>query len=454
MNSLTTGAPRTLIVGLGRSGYSVARHLAACGEPFDVLEQNREQPNVKRLHALCPEAKVRHESLSDAAVAGYQKVILSPGAPRERIAASVKRPLGDIELFARKTAAPVLAITGSNGKSTVTALAGALLEAAGLDPVVAGNIGRPVLECLPPLGPPASLYVLELSSFQLETTYSLKPAAALLLNLSPDHLDRYADFAAYCAAKARIFNGARRIVLNRDDPPSQTYFERWPEAVSFGLDAPEHDRQFGLIEREGQLWLAHGPRPLLKADRLILPGRHNLANVLAAFALLAAGGIDLNEAVLCAATRFAGLPHRCEVVAGADGIRWINDSKATNVGATLAALAGLAGEQPLILIAGGRGKGADFAPLGLALRQGGVSDVILCGEAAGAMAAAIEQAGASQAPNLIRVDDLRAAVAEAARRAAPGQTVLFSPACSSFDAFENFERRGEAFKQQVSEAGQ
>ena len=451
MNGSTTSAPRTLIVGLGRTGYSVARFLAARGEPFGVLEQRRAQPNLKRLRALCPEVEVRHEALSDAAVAGYERVILSPGVAPGPIATSVEKPLGDIELFARQVAAPVLAITGSNGKSTVTALTGALLEAAGLDPVVAGNIGRPVLECLPPLGPPAPLYVLELSSFQLETTYSLKPAAALLLNLSPDHLDRYADFAAYCAAKARIFNGARRVVLNRDDGPSQVYFEGRPEAWSFGLDAPRDERQFGPIEVDGRLWLACGERRLLEAGRLILPGRHNLANVLAAFALLAAAGIDLNDAVLDAATRFAGLPHRCEAVAGPAG-RWINDSKATNVGATLAALAGLAEEGPLILIAGGRGKGADFSPLGEALRTG-VADVIVYGEDAAAIEAAIEHARAGEAPNLIRVDDLRAAVAEAARRAAPGQTVLFSPACSSFDAFDNFERRGEAFRQLVAEAG-
>lgn len=451
MNAHTTGAPRSLIVGFGRTGYSVARHLSACGAAFDVLEQNRAQPNVQRLRALSPDSQVRHAALSDAAVAGYEQVILSPGVSLAPIAASVEKPLGDIELFARQVDAPVLAITGSNGKSTVTALAGVLLEAAGLDPVVAGNIGRPVLECLPPLGPPAPLYVLELSSFQLETTYSLKPAAALLLNLSPDHLDRYADFAAYCAAKARIFNGAKRVVLNRDDGPSQAYFKNRPEAWSFGLTAPEHERQFGLVEGEGGFWLACGERRLLEAGRLTLPGRHNLANVLAAFALLAAAGIEIDAKVLEAAARFAGLAHRCEVVSGMGRVRWINDSKATNVGATLAALSGLAGDRPLILIAGGQGKGADFSPLGEAVRTG-VSDVILYGEDADAIEAAIEQARASNSPHVIRADDLRAAVAEAARRAAPGQTVLFSPACASFDAFENFERRGEAFKQWVAEA--
>ncbi|MGL4206409.1 MAG: UDP-N-acetylmuramoyl-L-alanine--D-glutamate ligase, partial [Aeromonadaceae bacterium] len=336
--------------------------------------------------------------------------------------------IGDIELFVREAKAPIVAITGSNGKSTVTTLVGEMAAEAGLAVGVGGNIGTPALDLLLV---PADLYVLELSSFQLETTHSLRAAAATLLNLSEDHMDRYEGMADYLAAKQKIYVGAQHIVCNRDD--AATFPSEGEVWQSFGLD----EQAYGRVLRDGQLQLAVAGEPLLAVSKLHIVGAHNQMNALAAMALCDAVAIP-RAAQLAVLQRFTGLPHRCQFVREYQGVRWINDSKATNVGSTLAAVAGLteAVAGKLILIAGGQGKGQDFGPLQALL--GTQIDHMLC---FGQDAQLLCELG----PQAERVADLAAAVRRAQQLAQPGDWVLLAPACASLDMFKNFEVRGQQF---------
>ena len=438
-----SGTDETLIVGLGTTGLSVARHLLARGEPFRVADSRAQPPGREELARLAPGVAV-HAGPFDARVfAAARRLVVSPGVSVREPAVAAARAagaeiLGDIELFARTASAPVVAITGSNGKSTVTALVGEMARAAGIRVGVGGNIGTPALDLI--TEPAPALYVLELSSFQLETTESLAPAAAAVLNVSADHLDRYGDLEGYAAAKARILSRAATAVINRDDPrvAAMSGGER---RVSFGLDAPGPG-QWGLVMRDGEIWLACGEIPWMAESRLRIPGRHNTANALAALALGEAVGLP-RPAMVEALMNFQGLPHRCQWVARIHGVSWYNDSKGTNLGATLAALTGFSG--PLVLIAGGQGKGQDFAPLRDAL-AGRTRAVVLLGEDAPAMAAAI-----GDAVPVVMAADMPAAVAEAARLARAGDSVLLSPACASLDMFENFMHRGEVYMAAVRE---
>jgi len=438
--ALPANDQRTVVAGLGATGLSVARHLAARGEIFAVVDTRAAPPGLAALAAECPEVPVFLGALDADLLARATRIILSPGLALAEpalaaAAAAGVEIIGDIELFARAAQAPIIAITGSNGKSTVTELVGAMALAAGIRVAVGGNLGTPALDLL---DDNAQLYVLELSSFQLETTLTLGAAVATVLNVSPDHLDRYPDLAAYHSAKQRIFRGARHVVCNRDDPQTEP-----PDAIgavrsSFGLDRPPGDG-FGLVMDGGREWLAFGPTSLLPIDEVGLKGRHNIANALAALALGRAAGLPMTS-MLAALRRFTGLPHRCQRVLERDGVTWIDDSKATNVGAAVAAIEGLAGPEPnLVWIAGGQGKGQTFVALAAAL-PGRVRKALLLGEAAGQ----IETVIAGRVP-VTRVASMVAAVAAARAAARPGDCVLLSPACASFDMFANYADRGEQF---------
>jgi UDP-N-acetylmuramoylalanine--D-glutamate ligase len=372
-------------------------------------------------------------------------VVASPGlALREPVLrAAVARGIevvGDVEIFARALAqggkgVRVLGVTGTNGKSTVTALAAHMGRAAGLDAQAVGNIGVPVLDALGAAeakGFP-DLYVVELSSYQLETTASLALDAATMLNLTQDHLDRYDSLAAYARAKERIFLDCRRRVVNRDDPWSAAMGDA--DAYSFGLGEPMDDLQWGLDAPRRML--RRGREALLPASEMGMPGLHNVANGLAAHALASAIGLP-PEPLAQALREFKGLPHRVQPVAEARGVRFYDDSKGTNVGASVAALEGF--EAPVVLIAGGDGKGQDFAPLAPAVKAHARA-VVLIGRDADAIAMALVGSGV----RLERAATMEAAVEEAFALARPGDAVLLSPACASFDMFRNYGHRGEMF---------
>ena len=431
----------TLIVGLGETGLSAARFFARAGEPFEVADSRSEPPAMAAFRQQWPEVPVRLGRFGAHQFERARRIVVSPGVSLREPAlanavAAGTECIGDIELFARAADAPVIAVTGSNGKSTVTALTGALLAAAGRRVRTGGNLGPPALDLLEhAAGGDPDFYVLELSSFQLESTWSLRPLAAVVLNVSADHMDRYRDLAEYAAAKGRIYRGAATAVVNRDDPGAARLAERSSRVIGFTLGPPA-DGDFGVVEHDGADWLAEGTRPLLPAAGVPLAGAHNRANALAALALVRAAGID-PATVLDGLRGFTGLPHRMQHVATIDGVDFYDDSKGTNVGATAAAIDGL--EQPLVLIAGGTGKGADFSGLRAPVARRARA-VVVFGEDAEALAAAL----ADTVP-VERVADLDTAVERAAALAGPGDAVLLSPACASFDQFRDYRERGEAF---------
>lgn len=437
---------RILIVGLGASGLSCARFLAAQGaRDLAVTDSRDAPPGLAELQARLPDVAVFCGGFEPAAFARAEVLVVSPGI-------SVQSPLvvearargaeviGDIELFARFAGMPVLAITGSNGKSTVSSLLAAMARRDGIKTGLGGNIGTPALALLTD---PPELAVLELSSFQLETTDSLQPVAAALLNISEDHLDRYASLADYTAAKTRIYHGSGTLVVNRDDARVMATLDRIPRGrpvIRFGLTPPD-EGDFGLCQADGQSWLCRGKERLLATDEMKIRGRHNLANALAALALGHAAGLR-RPAMLAALREFPGLPHRCQWVAERDGVTWLNDSKATNVGAALAAIEGVEtgpDSGRLVLIAGGQGKGQDFTPLREAVGQH-CRAVILLGEDADTLAEVLQDTVPLQ-----QATSMDAAVQQAAALARPGDAVLLSPACASFDMFSGFAARGDAF---------
>jgi UDP-N-acetylmuramoylalanine--D-glutamate ligase len=450
-----------LVLGLGETGLSMARFLARHGARVRVADTREDPPGLRALAENVPRAELALGAYRDAAFADVDLVAISPGVPlatpQVRAAAARGVPVvGDIELFAQalrarsgadKTAGQqVLAITGTNGKTTVTALAGAMCRRAGLATEVAGNISPAALDALmhcEDLSLKPEVWVLELSSFQLETTRTLNPVAATVLNLSEDHLDRYANMDAYAHAKARIFRGEGIQVLNRDDARSMSMAMAGRKQVSFGLDEPSRAEDYGLLRVDGELSLAQGVTPLLALKDLPLAGLHNAANALAALAL--ARALDISYAPLLAALReFKCLPHRVEKVAELDGVVFYNDSKGTNVGATVAALAGFAelaarGAR-VVLIAGGEGKGQNFAPLAEPVSRY-VRSLILIGRDAELIARAV----APSAVKVLRAGDMGDAVAQARAEARPGDVVLLSPACASFDMYRNYPHRGEVF---------
>lgn len=433
-------AARYLIVGLGKTGVSCARFLHTQGAELVLTDSRAEPPGLAPLRALLPDARCHLGGFTLAALDGVDTVIVSPGVslrePLLQAAWARGLPLwSDIELFARHARAPIVAITGSNGKSTVTTLVGQMAAQAGRKVQVGGNLGTPALDLLTPT---AELYVLELSSFQLETTHSLRPAAAVVLNISPDHLDRHEDMAGYTAAKARVYHQAQWALYNADDSTVAALATTPATASYFTLQPPRHERDYGLH----QGYLQRGSTPLFPVTALKLAGLHNVANALAAWALGAAVGLP-PAAMQAALQEFTGLPHRTQWVAEQAGVVWYNDSKGTNVGATIAALQGMT--RPVILIAGGQGKGADFTLLRPAVAAQARA-VVLLGEDAPLLATALQ----GVVP-VVAVADMVMAVAAARKLAQPGDCVLLSPACASFDQFRGYEHRGQVYTAAVQD---
>jgi UDP-N-acetylmuramoylalanine--D-glutamate ligase len=444
---------RVLVLGLGETGLSMVRWLSAQSARLRVADSRSAPPGLAQVARYVAAEQIFCGNFNDALFDGIELIAISPGVPLrdpavERAIARGIAVVGDIELFAQslpKDNRPcILAITGSNGKTTVTSMVEHLCKAAGKDAVAAGNISPAVLDVVLERGAnQPEVWALELSSFQLETTSRLNADAATVLNISEDHLDRYADMAEYSAAKARIFAGCSIQVLNRDDARCMSMARAECKIITFGLNMPGTESDFGIERADGEIWLMQGTQRLLKASELQVAGLHNVANALAALALSRA--IDFPMHTLLDALRsFKGLPHRMERVAEMNGITYYDDSKGTNVGATIAALQGLGCKA--VLIAGGEGKGQDFAPLNPVVAQHARA-VVLIGRDAPMIEAALNGCGVKVA----RAEDMSDAVYQATRLALSGDAVLLSPACASFDMFRNYEHRAEVFVQAVHE---
>lgn len=434
--------PKTVVIGLGPTGLSCIRYLKSKDCPVAVTDSRENPPNLAELQKEFPDVPVSLGELSPSFIGAADQLVVSPGVSCHEpfIEEQMKKGvpvLGDIELFARENKKPVLAITGSNGKTTVTTLLGRMIEASGYKVSVCGNIGRQVLDAL--LVEQPDFYVLELSSFQLETTYSLKISAAVILNVTPDHMDRYDDFSDYLAAKQRIYQDCEHPVVNLDEPSIWETLPLVAARIGFTLGKPKRG-QFGLREDLGQLYLAEGELLLTSVNNLTLRGQHHYQNALAALAMGFSVGLPM-ETMLSVLRTFKGISHRCEFVAEKRGVHWFNDSKGTNVGATIAAIQTLAAQQKgrLFLIAGGDAKKADLSGLQAPV-ENAVAQVILFGQDADAIAAVIDGVTPYE-----KVESLEGAVRRAAELAKPGDTVLLSPACASFDMFENYEHRGKTF---------
>jgi UDP-N-acetylmuramoylalanine--D-glutamate ligase len=441
-----------IVVGLGKSGLSLVRFLARQGVPFAVVDTRPSPPELATLQAEFPQVEVRCGALDVDFLCRASELYVSPGLPlataalQEAAARGVKLS-GDIDLFVRHAQAPIVAITGSNAKSTVTTLVGEMAAAAGKKVAVGGNLGTPALDLL---ADDVELYVLELSSFQLESTERLNAEVATCLNVSDDHMDRYSGLQTYHLAKHRVFRGARQVVINRQDPLSRPLIADQVPCWSFGLDKPDF-KSFGILEEGGEKFLAFQFSRLMPVRELKIRGAHNQANALAALALGHAVGLPLAP-MLDTLRGFTGLAHRCQWLRERAGVTFYDDSKATNVGAALAAIDGLGAEidGKLLLIAGGDGKGADFTPL-----RAGVAKycraVVLLGRDAELIAEALKGEDGEAVVPLLRVNSLDEAVQRSVELAEAGDAVLLSPACASLDMFKNFEERGRLFAQAVKE---
>jgi len=440
-----------LVLGLGETGLSMVRWLSEQSVRLRVADSRNQPPGLDKIGQYVPAGQIYCGNFTDALFDGIEMIAISPGVPLRdpAVARAVARGIevvGDVELFARslpKDNRPhILAITGANGKTTVTSMVEHLCKAVGKDTVAAGNISPAVLDVVLERGVnQPEVWVLELSSFQLETTNSLNADAASVLNISEDHLDRYANMSEYVSAKTRIFSGCSVQVLNRDDERSISMAREDCKVITFGLGTPNNASDFGVENDSGEVWLVQGDSRLLKASELQLVGMHNVANALAALALSRA--IDFPMHVLLDALRsFKGLPHRVERVAEVNGITYYDDSKGTNVGATVAALQGLG--RMTVLIAGGEGKGQDFTSLAPVVARHARA-VVLIGRDAPLIATYLNGCGV----DVLYAVDMNDAVQLATRLAQIGDAVLLSPACASFDMYRNYEHRAEVFVEAV-----
>ncbi|MEQ1674225.1 MAG: UDP-N-acetylmuramoyl-L-alanine--D-glutamate ligase [Candidatus Nitrotoga sp.] len=467
-----------LVLGLGETGLSLVRWLTMHGAQLRVADSRDHPPALLEAHTEFPELEVHCGEFHDNLLTGIELIAISPGVPLQqpfvqRAAARGMAIVGDVELFAQAfnarhffhvppsnpsslpaaseysdpaqppTVPKIIAITGSNGKSTVTDMVGQMCRAAGCNTVVAGNISPAVLDADLRVSAESTsalqnrVWVLELSSFQLETTSSLNANAATVLNISEDHLDRYSDMRAYSTAKARIFQGNGVQVLNRDDPLSMAMELLGRTHISFGLSEPVGKLDWGISHTADGIWLMQGQRRILPASNLQIAGLHNVANALAALALCCSINVPLPP-LLRALRCYQGLPHRVERVAEINNVQYYDDSKGTNVGATVAALQGL--QRPTILIAGGEGKGQDFSPLLPAVSKH-ARGVVLIGRDAPRIAIALQGCGVP----IHYAPDMQSAVRQAAALAQAGDAVLLSPACASFDMFKNYVHRASVF---------
>ncbi|MCC5794893.1 MAG: UDP-N-acetylmuramoyl-L-alanine--D-glutamate ligase [Chromatiales bacterium] len=438
---MAQASTRSLVLGMGETGAALARWLARQGRSGRFADSRVTPPGLQAIRAALPDALLEPGALPSRLPADTSDVLVSPGVPLGLPLIAEARARGipvrsDIDVFAAEATAPVLGVTGSNGKSTVTALAGVLLETAGVRVATGGNLGTPATDLL---APGVEAFVLELSSFQLERSGPLPLAGAALLNLTPDHLDQHEDLTAYAAAKSRIYMAARVAVINRDQPALWRNLPGSMPRVGFGLGSPGAD-DFGLRAGRDGPALAHGERLLLPVSELNLAGRHNVSNALASLALVSTLGVDPASCIE-GLRNFRGLPHRMQLVSRALGARWVDDSKATNVGAAVTAIDSTPGS--LVLIAGGDAKNQDFAALAIALR-GRDCTALLLGRDRERLADALRPACPVEL-----VDDLAVAVSRAAQLARPGLTVLLAPACSSLDMFSGYTERGEVFRRAV-----
>lgn len=433
------------VIGTGITGLSVARFLVAKQQAFVLLDTRSSPPNLDKVQQEFPGITIECGDLNPQTLLACDEIIVSPGVaiatPAIEQAKNAGIPvIGDIELFVRYAAAPIVAITGSNAKSTVTTLVGEMAKAAGINVAVGGNLGTPALELL---DENVELYVMELSSFQLETVTKLNAKVATVLNISADHLDRYENMRSYILAKLRVYFGAEHIVVNRNDLLTHPPLAAGVKPVYFGGKADF--RSFGLTEENGEEYLAKNLTPLMPSRELKIRGRHNVDNALAALALGDAAGIPM-DVMLTTLKNFKGLKHRCEFVATKNGVEFYNDSKGTNIGATLAAIQGLARDpQQLVVILGGEGKGQDFSELAPVLKAINTHAVLI-----GRDAPVIEKAIAGST-KITHASSMQDAVNKALQLADAGDAVLLSPACASFDMFKNYEDRGEKFCAAVQE---
>ncbi len=441
---------RRVVVGLGMTGLSCARYFARKKQNFSVVDSRQQPPGLHEFKNEFPEVSLYLGEISDESLQGAEQLVVSPGVALNEpaIHRAIKNGVpvcGDIDLFRAEVDAPIVAITGSNGKSTVTTLLGEMARRAGKRVAVGGNIGVPVLDLL--VGGSSAeqapeLYVLELSSFQLERTENLQLEVATVLNVSADHMDRYANLVDYQQAKQRIFRGCKQVVINRGDTLSRPLLAENVKVWTFGLSKPDFNG-FGLLVEQGVEYLAFESDFLMPVSALRMVGRHNIENALAALALGKAAGLTV-AAMLDVLRDFGGLDHRCQFVAEKNTIRYYNDSKGTNVGASIAAINGLAEQaDKVVVIAGGEAKEADFSPLLPVLCQRARA-LIVIGEAA----EQLQKLCAASLP-VIHASSMEEAVAQATAIAEDGDAVLLSPACASFDMFDNYQQRGDVFSRAV-----
>ena len=439
MPELISSSIRRGILGMGHTGRSVARFWAAQGIPFIAMDTRAEVGDDLTLRRELAGIESHFGEISENVLRQIDLLVVSPGIAMDSDVIGLAQSLnievrGDIDLFVSEAQAPVIGITGSNGKSSVTTFVGQLLTASGLTVSVGGNLGTPALDLLKD---EVDVFVLELSSFQLERAGDLNLAVAAVLNLSPDHLDRHHTMPLYHLAKHRIFAGAKHVVANYRDALTQPV-GKGDVPWTLWRDNEPDIQQLGLRDHEGAPWICFGFEPLCPVSDIPLVGHHNVNNVLAALAICHAMGLSYEKLIEGVKT-LKGLPHRCELIAVKDGVRFVNDSKGTNVGATVAALEGLAAGQNIILIAGGESKGQAFAPLTKAISRF-VRHTVLIGRDAAAIDDALEQAASRSF-----ADSMEAAVRAATKVAKSGDTVLLSPACASLDMYRDYRARGEAF---------
>ncbi len=430
----------TVVVGLGKTGFACARYLAAQGVSFAVTDNRDEPPMLNEMQAALPDVPLFLGGFDESLLMSADHLLLSPGVSLQEDAIvkaidSGVEVYGDIELFCRNISAPVIAITGSNGKSTVTTLVAEMLRAADLNVVEGGNLGTPALDLISDNEP--DVYVLELSSFQLETVSSLNAIASVVLNVSPDHMDRYEGLTEYKTAKERIYDGNGTIVINLDDPAVASMARNQRTCVDFTLFDPLPG-DYGVRDYDGDRWIVKGEDKLIPVNDLHIKGEHNIANAMAAMAL--AETLNCPRAAMLSVLRsFPGLEHRCQWIAEHADVKWFNDSKGTNVGASCAAIKGLAADENIVLIAGGDGKGADFSELE-DVADGRLKAAIVLGKDGPEIGKVL-----LNVVPVHSVDSMEMAVETAARIVRPGDIVLLSPACASFDMFENYQARGDAF---------
>ncbi len=442
---------RILLVGLGVTGLSCAKFLYKHSLDFSIVDSRKEPTGIKELNSTMPDVSIVTGAFKTEYFLAADILVVSPGVSVKDPAIEAARKAGklvtgDIDIFCQLITKPVIAITGSNGKSTVTQLIGDSINAANKTALVGGNIGVPALDLLE--GPEPDYYVLELSSFQLETTAHMQNHIACLLNVSEDHLDRYSSYADYISAKEIILNNAGYVVALMDDKVVRNLLQKQniPTNKIRMISYENESADYYLTSKAGEIFLHISDEYEINAQEFSLSGKHNYANILFVIAVLQLINIDIEKSLTCI-KNFSGLQHRCQVVYQKNNIEWINDSKATNVGATLAALNGLS-DKPIILLLGGQSKGQDFAPLIESIRSYVVL-LLIFGQDAEKIARDINM------PEITSVlTNLEQAVIKAKESAAADSRVLLSPACASFDQFMNYEHRGEVFAELVHKYGE